>query len=67
MSGISLRPGKSWPLGAHYDGQGVNFAVFSAHAQSMTLCLFDKTGKLETGQLALQRSEGDVWHGYLPG
>ena len=67
MSGISLRPGKSWPLGAHYDGQGVNFAVFSAHAQSMTLCLFDKTGKVETGQLALQRSEGDVWHGYLPG
>jgi len=62
-----LLPGKPWPLGATLDGQGINFAVFSAHAQGMDLCLFDDTGRHEVGRLALPAHTNDVWHGYLPG
>ena len=62
----ALLPGRPWPLGASWDGQGVNFAVFSAHAQAMALCLFDDAGKLETSRLMLPAHTNDVWHGYLP-
>ena len=40
-----LLPGLSYPLGAMWDGLGVNFAVFSANAQKIELCLFDTTGR----------------------
>jgi glycogen debranching enzyme GlgX len=63
----TLLPGRPWPLGATWDGEGVNFAVFSAHAQAMTLCLFDETGQVEVKQLMLPEHSNDVWHGYLPG
>ncbi|MDB5931137.1 MAG: isoamylase [Polaromonas sp.] len=63
----ALLPGKPWPLGATWDGQGINFAVFSAHAQAMALCLFDDTGANETHRLVLPAHTNDVWHGYLPG
>ena len=63
----TLLPGRPWPLGASWDGQGVNFAVFSAHAQAMALCLFDDTGAVETGRLMLPSHTDDVWHGYLTG
>jgi len=59
--------GHPWPLGAAWDGQGVNFAVFSAHAQAMELCLFDETGAAELARLRLPAHTSDVWHGYLPG
>ncbi len=62
----ALLPGKPWPLGAHWDGQGVNFAVFSAHAQAMALCLFDETGSHEVQRLMLPAHTNDIWHGYLP-
>jgi glycogen debranching enzyme GlgX len=61
-----LEEGKPWPLGAHWDGQGVNFAVFSAHAQRIELCLFDATGTQEIARHALPCHTSDVWHGYLP-
>ena len=64
---IALLPGRPWPLGATWDGQGVNFAVFSAHAQAMALCLFDDTGTLEVSRLMLPAHTNDIWHGYLPG
>ena len=69
MSGdkSALLPGRPWPLGATWDSQGVNFAVFSAHAQAMALCLFDESGKIETSRLMLPGHTHDVWHGYLPG
>ncbi len=69
MSGAKpvLLPGRPWPLGASWDGQGVNFAVFSAHAQAMVLCLFDDTGTVEMSRLMLPAHTHDVWHGYLPG
>jgi glycogen debranching enzyme GlgX len=62
-----LQPGQPWPLGATWDGQGVNFAVFSAHAQAVALCLFDDTGMVEVSCLKLPAHTSDVWHGYLAG
>ena len=59
--------GKPSPLGAHFDGEGVNFAVFSAHADKVELCLFDETGAKELQRLALPERQGDIWHGYVSG
>ena len=38
-------PGKSYPVGAHFDGTGVNFSIFSENATGVTLCLFSKEGQ----------------------
>lgn len=62
-----LQAGQPWPMGAHFDGHGINFAVFSANAQSMDLCLFDAEGTQELARLPLPGHTTDVWHGYLPG
>lgn len=59
-----LQSGRPAPLGASVDDGGVNFALFSAHAQRVELCLFD--GRRER-RLTLPCRTGDVWHGYLPG
>lgn len=58
-------PGRSHPLGATWDGQGTNFAVFSENATAMELCLFDEQGNER--RLALPEVTNHVWHGYLPG
>ncbi|KGT91072.1 glycogen debranching protein [Erwinia typographi] len=58
-----LRPGKATPAGATYDGKGVNFTLFSQHAERVELCLFDEQGR-ET-RMDLPGRTGDVWHGYL--
>ncbi len=58
--------GSPAPLGATPDGEGVNFALFSEHAQAVELCLFDCHGD-ETARLALPGRTGAVWHGYVPG
>jgi glycogen operon protein len=58
-------PGSPHPLGATWDGEGVNFALFSAHAEAVELCLFDTDGN-ETRVQLLQRT-AYVWHAYLPG
>jgi glycogen operon protein len=58
--------GTPQPLGAHWDGHGVNFALFSAHADRVELCLFDAGGAQELERVELDAS-GDVWHAYLPG
>ena len=62
----ALQAGAPWPLGAHADANGINFAVFSAHAEGMDLCLFDETGEQETARYGLPARTHDVWHGYLP-
>ena len=62
-----LLPGRPWPLGATWDGEGVNFAVFSSGAQRIELCLFDASGAHEQKRLNLRAHTSDVWHGYLPG
>ncbi len=61
-----LRTGHPWPLGVHWDGHGINVAVFSAHAQRIELCLFDAHGRRELRRIALPAHTQDVWHGYLP-
>lgn len=62
-----LEAGKPYPLGAHFDGSGVNFAVFSAHAWKIELCLFDAQGRRELQRLVLPECTDEIWHGYLPG
>jgi isoamylase len=61
-----LQPGLPYPMGAYFDGIGVNFAVFSANAQKMELCLFDQSGRKELARLPLPECTNEVWHGYLP-
>jgi isoamylase len=62
-----LLPGSPSPLGATWDGLGINFAVFSANAQRIDLCLFDPAGRREVTRLTLPECTDEVWHGYLPG
>ncbi|WP_126173540.1 glycogen debranching protein GlgX [Altericroceibacterium xinjiangense] len=61
-----LEPGHPYPLGATFDGLGVNFAVFSANADRIDLCLFDPSGRKEIARLELPEWTDEVWHGYLP-
>jgi len=61
-----LEPGSAFPLGASFDGLGVNFAVFSAHATRIELCLYDPTGRREIARFELPEWTDEVWHGYLP-
>lgn len=63
----AVSSGRASPLGASFDGEGVNFAVFSQHASRMTLCLFSDDGKKELRRVDLPERDGDVWHGYLSG
>jgi len=60
-------PGKSYPLGATWDGAGVNFALFSEHATKVELCLFDDVAASgEAERIVLPEYTEQVWHGYLP-
>ncbi|MGH8497076.1 MAG: glycogen debranching protein GlgX, partial [Gammaproteobacteria bacterium] len=61
-----IETGAPYPLGATWDGSGVNFALFSAHAQKVELCLFDETGRHEALRIALPAYTDEIWHGYLP-
>ncbi|MBI1206150.1 MAG: glycogen debranching protein GlgX [Azospirillum sp.] len=63
---ITVWPGRPHPLGAAWDGFGVNFALFSAHAETVELCLFDASGQHETARVTLPEYTDEVWHGYLP-
>ncbi len=59
-------PGKPYPRGATWDGEGVNFAVFSANASKVELCLFDPSGRRELQRIELRECTDEVWHAYLP-
>jgi glycogen operon protein len=61
-----LEDGKAYPLGATWDGLGVNFAVFSANATRMELCLFEASGRREIARFDLPSYTDEVFHGYLP-
>ena len=61
-----LSAGSPYPLGATWDGLGTNFAVFSAHAERIELCLFDPSGKRQLHTFDLPERTDEVWHGYLP-
>lgn len=62
-----LQPGHIHPLGSTWDGRGVNFALFSAHAEKVELCLFSPDGSRELHRLALPNLTNQVWNGYLEG
>src|SRR5882757_3825592 len=61
-----IREGMPFPLGATWDGLGVNFALFSANATKVELCLFDDEGRQENERIELPEFTDEVWHGYLP-
>jgi isoamylase len=60
-----LSAGAPHPLGATWDGRGTNFALFSAHAEKVELCFFDRQGRREIERIVLPERTEDVWHGYL--
>jgi isoamylase len=59
-------PGRPYPLGSTWDGEGVNFALYSEHAEKVELCMFDASGRRETLRVSLPEQTDMVWHGYLP-
>jgi isoamylase len=62
----AVLPGRPYPLGATWNGAGVNFALFSEHAEKVELCLFDPRGRREVQRIVLPEYTDSVWHAYLP-
>ncbi|WP_234406036.1 glycogen debranching protein [Methylobacillus glycogenes] len=62
-----VKEGKPYPRGAHFDGKGTNFALFSDHASKVILCLFDQQGSTEIERIQLKECTNGVWHGYVEG
>ncbi len=62
----TVKAGSDVALGATWDGSGTNFALFSAHAEKVELCLFDRRGRRELERVPLPEFTHQVWHGYLP-
>ena len=58
--------GHPYPLGASWDGQGVNFALFSEHGTKVELCLFDARGRREIQRIEMPEQTDQIWHCYLP-
>ena len=65
MAELKVSEGLPFPLGATWDGLGVNFALFSAHATKVELCIFDSSGEREIERLELPEYTDEVWHGYV--
>ncbi len=64
---MRIWPGRPFPLGATWDGKGVNFALFSEHATKVELCLFDsREATAEAERIQLREQTDQVWHVYLP-
>ncbi|MGA8094969.1 MAG: glycogen debranching protein GlgX [Steroidobacteraceae bacterium] len=59
-------PGQPYPRGATWDGEGVNFSLFSANAEKVELCIFDPSGRHEAQRIALRERTDEIWHCYLP-
>ena len=67
MDKLRIYQGHSYPLGATFDGEGTNFAIFSEHATKVELCLFDSSDPTrEIARIPLAEKTDQVWHGYLP-
>lgn len=67
MSELEIWPGGPYPLGATWDGSGVNFALFSENATGVELCLYDPSGKRETARIKMAERNNQIWHTFLPG
>ncbi len=65
MPQFKTSSGNVAPLGSHYDGKGVNFALFSAHAEKVELCIFDNSGAEETERYVINENDNGIWHIYL--
>src|SRR6185503_3664911 len=64
---MRVLPGRPYPLGAGWDGEGVNFALFSENATAVDLCLFDQSEQSkESHRIRLEERTDQVWHAYLP-
>src|SRR5688500_4137811 len=61
---IKMLPGNPFPLGATWDGRGVNFALYSENAEGVELCLFQEDAET---RLPLKEMDSHVWHGYIRG
>jgi isoamylase len=61
-----IREGLPHPRGATWDGKGTNFALFSAHATKVEVCIFDEDGEQELERIELPEYTNQIWHGYLP-
>ena len=67
VSPVPTRPGRPYPLGATWDGTGVNFALFSEHATAVDLCLFDAAEPArEARRIPVTERTDQIWHVYLP-
>jgi glycogen operon protein len=66
-SKLKVEPGSPSPLGASWDGRGVNFAIVSENAERIELCLFDSSGRRETDRIVLPEYTNQTWHVYLVG
>ncbi len=66
MSSRRVREGLPNPRGAHWDGKGTNFCLFSANATKVTVCLFDSSGEKEVERIDLPEYTNEVWHGWVP-
>lgn len=64
---LSFKSGSPDRLGAHFDGNGTNFAVFSANATAIELCLFSQDGQSEIAREKLPERTGHIWHGFVEG
>lgn len=64
---FDVEAGQATELGAVWDGEGTNFALFSTHAERVELCLFDEAGATEIARVTLPEYTNEIWHGYLPG
>jgi len=62
---FSISEGAPFPLGATLSGEGVNFALFSAHATKVELCLYDETGENEIARISLPEYTDEVWHVFV--
>ena len=67
MDRYRVEEGCPQPLGARWDGRGVNFALFSAHGTRVELCLFDPSGRREVATIPLPGRTEQIWHGYVRG
>ena len=67
MEQYRIEPGRAYPIGTTVENSGVNFAIFSAHAEKIELCIFDEQGQKELMRFALPQCEHDIWHGFLKG
>jgi glycogen operon protein len=66
MTAMRVWPGSPAPLGATFDGEGTNFALFSEFATGVELCLFDALEVREVARIPLRERTGEIWHCYLP-